>query len=213
LKGMPMANKVNRKRKLTDIRVGSIAFVDRGANRRPFFLFKRDAENNGVPGDNDMADRPITGLVAVVEKAASIQDVLKKCVEILKGQPDDTELAQVCDVIEKAMKDFPPPAAPKDPAIAEDGSYPYPFPASKSENGKHILDVEKVLAEVEKRSTVLKEHNKAVLTGALKAIKAALENKDEEALSGDAALAKAALVFTKAATDNDAEINAILQGK
>ena len=185
-------------RQLIDIRVGSVALVDKGANRRPFFLFKR-AES--PEGDNIMA-RPIEMARKAVEKAASLQEIITACLDILKGNPDEAELGEVVKMLEGAIKNYPKPEQ------AADGSYPYPYPYSKSENGKHVIDLEKVVAEIEKRGGTLKAHNKAALDGAVKVVKGALDNKDEETLTGDAAIAKVQEAFKKSA--DNANIAALL---
>jgi hypothetical protein len=189
-----------KKRQLTDIRVSAIALVDKGANRRPFFLFKRDENPQG-----DNMDRPIIAAKAAIAKASSLQDVIAECIKVLQGQPDDTELKSVVDMLTAAATQFPKPEP------AADGSFPYPYPMSKSENGKHVLDLTKVIDHIEKGAATLKPHNKTALENATKVIKSALVNEDEKPLEGEAAASTVADLIKKAVASPSTE--AALKGE
>jgi hypothetical protein len=191
---MPLAlQNVKKKRQLADLRVRSVAFVDKGANRRPFLFYKR-AE--GGPEREDNMARPIDGAKEAVKKATSLQEIIGACLEILKGNPDEAELGEVVKMLEEASKIYPKPET------ANDGSYPYPYPMSKNVDGKNIPDMEKVVAEVEKRAETLHAHNKDTLIGAVKVVKSALENTPQEIISGDEALKAVQTAFAKSIETN-----------
>jgi hypothetical protein len=109
-------------RKLTDLNIWSIAFVDRAANRKRFFLTKRDDRQNSYSTTEEPTPEEEAATVLKINQRTNMDPKIKKLsdqtVEVLKSViakleagASEAELKAAATELKKLLSDYPYPEA------------------------------------------------------------------------------------------------------
>lgn len=159
-----------KKRKITDINIWALALVDKGANKRRFFLTKRDENffhKTQLPvseqvADSESVNKKDFAMDEIKKMTGETAEVLKNCIGLLEKAQTKEDVAQALSLLKTVAEKNPEAFAVK-PAEGQ------PEPEAKTTKEA----VEKLAVRIEKSSDIGDEAKKSAKEN-LEGLKASL---------------------------------------